>query len=474
MEKNLQLYLHFIGNTDKTDPWNSEFSYYFSMVAKQILGYSPTLFSNVDVSAAKHFIYDSVVDLKEKDALIFILNSNPKESDFEFIASVLPEISSLQVFLVVRSYPKNIVIQESIKTLTTYNFFENNPYNFEITEFSPDGEGQIENDFWDKMTDLAYDVKLRCTGQTVSGAGSDFQKTVYLAEVSVDQVKNRERLLRELLLSGYRVLPEKPLPSSLKEFELAVNEAISQCCLSIHIMGEVYGDSPEGSDYSYVELQNRVFSKRRTTVKNEEETIQGIHRFIWFSPVFEPFEDKQNQYLKRLKKEILNSPDTELIHSTLYDLKEIVDQNFAHLLAGNTRKVSEDENKMLLITDEGDTGIIAQIEERLLLKEVDFVSLSKLKKDSFRLTSRMEEFRKYHNFLVVQTSPNDVWLNSISSILIRSKIVLNSFKDFAICILTPQLVEKVKNCAGLTIYTSTYGKETINQSLDSLISRLKP
>jgi hypothetical protein len=443
------------------------------MVAKQILGYSPTLFSNLDVSAAKHFIYESVTDLAEKDAVIFILNTNPKESDFEFIASVLPQISDLHVFLVVRSYPKNIVIQESIKILTTYNFFENNPYNFEITEFSPAGEGQIENDFWDKMTDLAYDVKMRCTGPPVSGAGSDFQKTVYLAEVSVDQVKNRERLLRELLLSGYRVLPEKPLPSSLKEFELAVNEAISQCCLSIHIMGEVYGDSPEGSDYSYVELQNRVFSKRRATVKNEDERLPEIHRFIWFSPVFEPFEDKQNQYLKRLKKEILNSPDTELIHSTLYDLKEIVDHNFARLLAGNTTKVSADKNQVLLITDDMDTGIVAQIEERMLFNEVDFVSLSKLK-GSFRLTTKLEEFRKYHYFLVVQTTPNDVWLNSITSILIRSKMALNSFNDFAICILTPQSVEKVKGCAGLTIYTSTYGKETINQSVDSLISRLKP
>ena len=474
MEKNLQLYLHFIGNTDKTDQWNSEFSYYFSMGAKQILGYSPTLFSNVDLSVAKLLVYQSFADLKEKDAIIFIVNSDPKESDFEFIASVLPEIPGQNVFLVVRSYPKNIVIQESIKALSTYNFFENNPYNFEITEFTPDGQGQIENDFWDKMTDLAYDVKLRCTGQHASEISSGVQKTVYLAEVTVDQLKNRERLRRELLLSGYRVLPDKPLPASLKDFETAVNEAISQCYLSIHIMGEVYGDSPEGSDYSYVEIQNRVYSKIGTNSKKEDNSIRTIFRIIWFSPVFEPFEDKQNQYLKRLKKEILNSQETELIHSTLYDLKEILDQKFTHLLSVNDRKTSEDENHILLLTDDGDTDVTSWVEEKLHQSEINFVPLSKFRKGAFRLTFRTEEIRKHHTFLVVQTVSNERWLNSLSSILIRSKMSLESNTKITICILTPLSDVNVKECAGLTIYTSTYDKETINQNLDSLLSRLKP
>jgi len=473
MEKNLQLYLHFIGNTDDTDQWSSEFSYYFSVVAKQILGYSPTLFSNVDTSGTKPFVYKSVDDFIDKDAVIFILNLKPKDSDFDFIVNLLPDISFLNIFLVLRTRPKNLVIHESIRTIPSYNFYDSNPYNFEITEFMPDGQGEMKNEFWDKMTDLAYDVKLKCSTKNVLELSSDYKKTVFLAEVSVDQTKNRERLLRELLLSGYRVLPEKPLPSSLIVFEEAVIKALSECSLSINIMGEVYGESPDGSDYSYVEIQNRLYSKECLKTKEVDDEVHNIHRIVWFSPIFEPFEDKQNQYLKRLKKEILSAPNTELIHSTLYDLKSIIDQKFAFFLLNHDVKPFDNLKSVLVITDEHDSNIIHQVEEKLHKMDVEYVTFAKLLKETNQIISKIDTFKKYCNFLVVSTKSNDLWVNSITSILIRSKVISNSDQKSIISLLIPNSNGKLPECIGVNLSSYIYDKENIDTVIDSLISRLK-
>ncbi len=474
MKKNLQLYLHFIGNTDDNYQWNSEFSYYFSMVVKQIFGYAPILFSNVGASGTKLFVYESVDDLTDKDGVIFILNLKPKNSDFDFIINLLPDISFLNIFLVVRTHPQNIIIHDSIKALPSYNFFDHNPYNFEITEYSPDGQGGIKSDFWDKLTDLAYDIKLRCVTPNGLEKSYDFTKTVYLAEVSNDQSKNRERLLRELLLSGYRVLPEKPLPRTLKEFEEVVINALYECSLSIHIMGEVYGDAPTESDYSYVEIQNRMYSKATLKIKDGDDQESDLHRIIWFSPVFEPFDEKQNQYLKRLKKEILNSSNTELVHSNLYDLKSIIDQKVAFLISKNDAKPIGNLKPVLVISDVDDSSIISEIENKFHKMDVEYVKFSKLIKEMSQLNAKIEEIKKYSNFLVVNTKSNDLWVNSITSILIRFKIILHSDKKSTISLLTPHSIEKIPECAGVDVSSYVYDMENIDAALDSLISRIKP
>ena len=474
MKKNLQLYLHFIGNTDENYQWNSEFSYYFSMVVKQIFGYAPILYSNVGASGTKLLVYESVDDLTDKNGVIFILNLKPKNSDFDFIVNLLPDISFSNIFLVVRTHPTNLIIHDSIKALTSYNFFVHNPNNFEITEYSPDGQGGIKSDFWDKLTDLAYDIKLRCVTPNALEKSSDSMKTVYLAEVSNDQSKNRERLLRELLLSGYRVLPEKPLPRILKEFEEAVIIALSECSIAIHIMGEVYGDAPTDSDYSYVEIQNRMYSKALSKIKDGDDKEGNIPRIIWFSPVFEPFDEKQNQYLKRLKKEILNSANTELVHSNLYDLKSIIDQKFAVLFSKNAVKVYGNFKPVLVITDVDDSCIISEIEDKFHKLDIGCVIFSKLFSVTSQLKSKIDEIKKYSNFLVVNTKSNDLWVNSVTSILIRFKIILDGDQKSTISLLTPHTIEKTPECAGVNVSSYLYDNENIGGVLDSLISRLKP
>lgn len=471
MKDYLQIYLHFIENTDENAQWNSEFSYNFSVVIKQIVGYSPILLSNIDVYGAQIYTYQTVDDLVDKNAVIFILSSKVKDSDFEFIHNMLPNIALSNVFLVYRLYNTDVVATDTIKALPSYNFFDNNPYNLEVTEFLSGGQGEISNQFWNKITDLAYDVKLLCSKSNNLPNVSSAENTIFLAEVSGDQAKNREKLLRELLLSGYRVLPEKPLPSTITHCEMTVADQLSQCVLSINIMGEAYGDTPTESDYSYVEIQNRMFTKLISKISDEEST-QHIQRIVWFPPVFEPFDDKQIQYLKRLKKEIVDSNHTELIHSSLNDLKDIVDEKLTLLGKANNDDFFGELTPILLISDQVDSEVIVNVEGKLRKQGVEYVNFTLLHKETSLISLKFDEFKRYSNFLIVSTKGNNLWANSITSILIRSKSFSSSNRKSTIGLLLPEASGKIAKCANVKVIAQTYNKSNLDTALTSLISSI--
>lgn len=474
MEKDLKLYLHFIGNADSSDQWNAEFSYYFSMVAKQILGIGPDLYSNLEVPAAKHFIYKSPGDLNSNDLIIIVLNSQPKKADFEFITSILPEISYLHVFIVFRSFPKNLTVPETIRVLPVYNFYDLNPYSMEVVEYNPESEGGDKNSFWGKMTDLVYDIKFKCAPP--QNSQKENTKTIFLAEVSPDQKKNRERLYRDLVSSGYKVLPEKPMSLALNEFEAEVEHELEKSQLSIHIMGEGYGDCPDGSDYSYVEIQNRVYSRisGERRAKHENEKANHLHRIIWYPPVFDPFDDKQTQYLKRLKKEILNQEDSEILHSSLFDLKDFIDRILTKRSYSHKLNSRESFSRILVISDDTGAGILSQLEKRFSENGMDFFILKESPNPFLKINTKNEALLGFSQILLVQTKTANNWLKSIVSIILRSLIAFNALREIKLITWSAQPVELIRAQNGFSVDSYQYDHQNIENSLDLLISSMKP
>lgn len=66
--------------------------------------------------------------------------------------------------------------------------------------------------------------------------------TVYLAEPAKDQVENHKLIKLELLQFKFRVLPDQPLPANVKEYDQAVQRYLEQAQLSVHLLGESYGE----------------------------------------------------------------------------------------------------------------------------------------------------------------------------------------------------------------------------------------
>ena len=100
------------------------------------------------------------------------------------------------------------------------------------------------------MALLAYDAAalidtLEAAGPSPEKEGtvSETEKaTIYLAECSADRRETREKLIVDLKLNGYAVVPEKPLPldneTAYREEAAALLEASG---LSVHLVGATPG-----------------------------------------------------------------------------------------------------------------------------------------------------------------------------------------------------------------------------------------
>jgi hypothetical protein len=353
------IYISFTSENSAKDPWVSEFLNYLKGSLTKITKLLLTLRTNLDDGD------DPEMQLQNARVIVLVFNgfvSDDFARTLRFIENNFQNLNDkeVDVFLVVKSGKFNSVIPVTLRNLITYNFYEYNVRTGEIIDFSPIFGGEKENKFWAKLTDLTYDIIYNLEGPVKKH--NEKELSIYLAEVSKDQIPNREILRRELLLLGYKVLPSKSLPASYKDYQEVVLEQMKECDASIHILGEIYGDAPSGSDYSYQEIQNRVVSD--SFKKPENPLKKGFYRFVWLPPSLEPYDEKQIQYLKRLKRELSDSKFSELIQSGIEEFKELFNSKAYVFLNPHAEKEEIPLSEIiLLITDSINQPLSSEVEK---------------------------------------------------------------------------------------------------------------
>jgi len=100
--------------------------------------------------------------------------------------------------------------------LLGFDFYEVDSETGRLREFDESLGVVMRQRFFERIYDLAHEI---CTvlkafepSATASGAARPAGKTVYLAATTFELQPERDRLRRELLERGHRVLPEAPLP----------------------------------------------------------------------------------------------------------------------------------------------------------------------------------------------------------------------------------------------------------------------
>ena len=192
---------------------------------------------------------------------------------------------------------------------------------------------EAERLYWLKVVDLAYAIYNATVPEESENRIKNLSKSVFVAEVSDDQKKFRDTVIRELAYHGYNIYPHKSLPSNKIDFHQVVAENIESSQLSIHIMGAEYGNSVTGEDISKVESQNKIAS--------EINKKTGVERLIWVSPELKDFEEKQQVYLDLLKKNIDEMEGAEMVQTPLEIFKTIITNR---LSGKQKRKVVNDKS----------------------------------------------------------------------------------------------------------------------------------
>lgn len=410
------IYINFSAENSNIDAWVSEIFNAFRITLSKIYPRTVNIKNGLESSIA------SETRFNEANIIILVINgfiSDEFAKDLRALELKHQEYinSGKEIFVVVKSGKFNSIIPVYLRKYAQYNFFEVNIRTNEAIEYTPFLKGEKANKFWSKITDLAYDARIFF--ETAEGNPSTEKLNIYLAEVSKDQVNNREILKREFLLSGFGVLPSKPLPASHKEYNEVVSEIVRSSDFSVHIMGEIYGDSPSGSDYSYSEIQNKVVSElsgKANQLKN------GFYRFVWLPPNIEPYDEKQVQYLKRLKRELTDNNTGELIQCSIEEFKELIVQKVKQIKGLTAQNDSEtEERRIILITDNAQESTYQKIVKQIEVanKEYESIDLSQTG-ELFPLAMFRQKLRMANAAILVNSKGNPGWVQGMIGLTIKN------------------------------------------------------
>lgn len=264
----------------------------------------------------------------------------------------------------------------------SYDFFHVDSLTGEAIEFRRFFGVEAERSFWMKLVDLAYDVNAIIRGifehqESNKGKEISREKTVYLASTGIDLVTHRDVIKRELKRHGYEVLPKHTFPKEPEILEKLIKDDLAKSRLSIHMVGEDYGQKPLNSEISIVDLENKLASEHSAILqKYNESSVEKklFSRLIWVSPDLKNISERQKIFIEDLKSEASSHEESEVLQIPLQELKAIIREE---LVTGGRFRVHEQEaddeetedcKSIYLIHDKNDTDNTKKLESYLLKK----------------------------------------------------------------------------------------------------------
>jgi serine/threonine protein kinase len=205
--------------------------------------------------------------------------------------------------------------------LSGFEFFELDSETGRVREFDETFGPLLKQRFFERVYDLAYDTcQLLRTFQQVRARGTatpepdSNRKWVYLATTTTDVQDERDRIRRELLERGHRVLPDAPLPMLSRDVETTVLECLEKCTLAIHLLGRHYGVTPEDSSESIPALQLRLTA--------EQTRRPDLQRLIWLTGGGQFADQRQQAFVLRVQEDPALHQSAEIIEGNLNLLKK--------------------------------------------------------------------------------------------------------------------------------------------------------
>lgn len=280
----------------------------------------------------------------------------------------------LRVFKVVKLHIPLESHPPQLRGVLGYEFFEYDAERGRPKEFNPDVVPHRDIKYWEKLDDLAYDIKqliemMREAGGTAAAsasADSTARKTVYLAETAFDLRQERDLIKRELQQHGHVVLPEVELPLSGAALAETVRECLRRSDLSVHLIGSNYGIIPEEESRSLVEIQCELAG----------ETGDGLRRIVWMPLGLEPRDERQRRFVDHFRLGLNGQRDIEVLQTSLEDLKKLVAERVnvgPSAPAASAAAYGASPPSVYLICDREDLDEVTPLEEYLYESGLDVI-----------------------------------------------------------------------------------------------------
>ncbi len=321
-----------------------------------------------------------------------------------------------RVFKVLKRPLKTAEQPTKIRKLIGYDLFNLNIETEEIEDYTNFFTSEAERDFWMRLVDLAYDInekliEVKFTNKQSKPFDNISRKSIYLAETGHDLSVQRNIIKRELQRYGYKVLPDQVLPEEVSKLRKVVQEEIDQCSLSIHLIGSSYGDIPNGSDKSVVDIQNEIASGKSAQAQDKSEFL----RLIWISPDLQNASEKQIAFVENIQRDLSSSEAAEILQTPLEDFKNIIreelievklDKRFIHGRIENTA-----DPLVYLLYDKVDEKEASGVKKSL---EKEGITVLTPTFEGELLTLRqfhINNLRRLDAAVILQNNVNSQWVN---------------------------------------------------------------
>lgn len=416
-----QVYISHYIDKDKVDAefeaWVKNFRLFLSLALERICGLKINIVTSNDVISPK-FSFNKALEVSDCYIIIFSekhIHSIQANNELQIILNHCKKkgFADYPVFKVFKNPVSHDHIPDKITDKFDYPLYKIDPETNEVIEFNKLEGSEEENPFWFKITDLSYDIISLLKGENHQ---NKHPLTVYLAEASEDQQYNRDLIKRDLLLKGHKVVPIKKIPlNNINKVEEIILSYLDSCDFSIHIFGDEKGDVIENTDFSIVDFQNTIASKYNETYKNHHKE-KIFFRLIWISPDLKLYDDKQLLKIEKLKRNVKELENTEIIETPLETFRSIIknraENKHKEIETLKIRKnTNRKTNKIYFIFENKENDKINQIIQ--FLKEKGFeVLIPGFKKEQKELISKHKESLVESNGILILYDQNKEWLNA--------------------------------------------------------------
>ena len=232
-------------------------------------------------------------------------------------------------------------------------------------------------------------------------------KTVYLATVTADRNEERENIVRDLRERGHVILPDCQLPMNAAEVESKVGQFMERADVAIHLLGASYGMIPEAGDKSVIETQIKLSAI--------ETAKRGIERLVWLPNELEVTEEKQTDFVERLRVDPATYQKTDFVEGTFEIFKGLVIDHFIEKKSRVDTPMQDESGQgprvVYLMAPPDDEDKIEAIEDYLFDKGLEVVIPVFTGTEAEVSEAHMENLRICDSVLIYFGSATRQWVN---------------------------------------------------------------
>ena len=391
--------------------WVTQFRKFLELMLFQVLGTKPVIVIKSEFDTATAPAMDNA------SILVAVLTKDFVQSGrcLDLVETFYKTTSGSPVNRVFKVLKSPLTLQEQpprLRDSIGYDMYQLDAETGQMKEYSDFFSQEAEKQYWMKLVDLAYDIHEALinlkAGDAKSGELKNIykRKTIYLAETGHDLSVQRNIIKRELQRHGFIVLPNHTLPTRVEELEKEVRKDLDDCSMSVHLVGNAYGEIPEGADRSIVDIQNKIASEVAVA---KRQTKDEFSRLIWIAQNLKNASDRQKAFIETIRRDTEAQEGAEILQNPLEDFKNIMREE---LIESQDRNIAESTNSksIYLVHDRIDLAEVAPIRD-VLEKSGFKVLIPAFEGELLDVRKKhIDNLRNFDGAIIFKGKVNDQWV----------------------------------------------------------------